>query len=710
MSDRVSIKQVLVSTFVLILISIGVKPAFAATSVFFNEIHYDNASTDTGEAIEIAGPAGTDLTGWSIVLYNGANSSMYDTAALSGTIPDNQNGYGTVAVSYPSNGIQNGSPDGMALVDASNGVVQFLSYEGSFTAGDGPANGLASTDIGVTEGSTTPAGYSLQLGGTGTTYEDFSWNMEAPATFGAVNNAQSFGSAPPPLPPAEVVINEVDSDTPGTDTAEFVELYDGGVGSTDLSGLVVVFYNGSNDSSYAAFDLDGFVTDANGYFVLGNSAVTPGLTFSNGLLQNGADAVALYTGNGSDFPNGTAVTTDNLVDAIVYDTDDADDAGLLPLLNAGQPQVNENGGGDKDNQSSQRCPNGSGGARNTDTYGQAAPTPGADNNCGGGGPAFGVCGDAATPIHTVQGSGAASPVAGMVEVIEGVVVGDYQDTTTQLGGFYLQEEDGEVDGDATTSEGIFVYDGGFGVGVAPGDVVRVRGTVAEYYDLTEISNVTDVAVCNSGVAVTPATITLPVASFDVWEHSEGMLVTIPQELTVTDNYTWGRYGEVELSGSGRLYTPTNVTAPGASAVALQDLNNRSRIQLDDASTIQNPLPLPPYIGPDNTLRVGDTVPGLTGVLSYSFGVYEIQPVGPISFARVNDRQTAPSNVDGDIRVVAVNVLNFFTTLDTGTPICGPTGGSDCRGANTADEFTRQRDKIVNEHRRAQRRRGGFDGD
>jgi hypothetical protein len=185
---------------------------------------------------------------------------------------------------------------------------------------------------------------------------------------------------------AQVLINEVDSDSPGTDAAEFLELYDGGAGNTALDGLVVVFFNGSVDTSYQAFDLDGYSTDANGYFVIcGNAAnvsncdldVTP----DSNLIQNGADAVALYTGNATDFPNETAVTTANLIDALVYDTDDSDDAGLLVLLNAGQPQMNENDGGSKDTESNQRCPNGSGGLRNTDTYTQATPTAGAANNC-----------------------------------------------------------------------------------------------------------------------------------------------------------------------------------------------------------------------------------------------------------------------------------------------------------------------------------------
>lgn len=179
--------------------------AFTQTpaTIFINEIHYDNDGTDSGEAIEIAGPAGTDLTGWSIVLYNGGNGAAYDTDALSGTIPNQQNGYGTVVVNYPSNGIQNGSPDGVALVNGTT-VVQFLSYEGGFAGVGGPANALSSTDIGVAETGSTPVGQSLQLTGAGTTYQSFAWSAPAASTFGAINTGQSFGATggtPTPVPP-----------------------------------------------------------------------------------------------------------------------------------------------------------------------------------------------------------------------------------------------------------------------------------------------------------------------------------------------------------------------------------------------------------------------------------------------------------------------------------------------------------------------------
>ncbi|MCP4707298.1 MAG: hypothetical protein GY869_01620, partial [Planctomycetes bacterium] len=186
-----------------------------------------------------------------------------------------------------------------------------------------------------------------------------------------------------------IIINEVDADNPGYyDAQEFIKLYDGGVGNTPLDGLVVVAFDGADNNSYnlnpySGIDLDGYSTDANGYFVIGNNGV-PGrdLVFNNNTLQNGADAVALYIGDDTDFPNNTAITTTNLLDAIVYDTNDGDDGGLLVLLNPGQPQVNEWGGpANNPGPSNQRCPNGSGGQRNTDTYIQADPTPDAPNDC-----------------------------------------------------------------------------------------------------------------------------------------------------------------------------------------------------------------------------------------------------------------------------------------------------------------------------------------
>src|SRR5688572_28775684 len=132
--------------------------AQGAPTVFINEMHYDNTGADTGEFVEIAGPAGTNLTGYQIVLYNGAGGAPYDTKSLSGSIPNQMNGFGTVIQTYAGT-FQNGAPDGVALV-RDGAVLQFLTYEGSFVAVGGPANGLTGVNIGVSEDGSGPVGDS----------------------------------------------------------------------------------------------------------------------------------------------------------------------------------------------------------------------------------------------------------------------------------------------------------------------------------------------------------------------------------------------------------------------------------------------------------------------------------------------------------------------------------------------------------------------
>ncbi|MBJ6982316.1 endonuclease [Luteimonas sp. MC1572] len=174
--------------------------AFAAlpahADVFVNEIHYDNAGTDVGEAIEIVASAGESLSGYQVVLYNGSNNASYSTTAVpAGNVVACGGQVRLATINYPLDGLQNGSPDGIALIDPQGNVVQFLSYEGAMTASNGPAAGLTSTDIGVFESNMAPVGTSLQLGGTGNTYASFSWADSATQTFGTCNNNQSFGEA-----------------------------------------------------------------------------------------------------------------------------------------------------------------------------------------------------------------------------------------------------------------------------------------------------------------------------------------------------------------------------------------------------------------------------------------------------------------------------------------------------------------------------------
>lgn len=159
-------------------------------SQWINEIHYDNDGTDTGEGVEVVFPSGTDLTCYSIVGYNGSGGSSYSTTAFTGTAGDEGCGYD--AVWLPISALQNGAPDGLALVDDCNGgtVIQFLSYEGVFAATNGPATGMNSTNIGVSEIGTTPIGESLQLSGSGSAYGSFSWQSPSTGSPGSMNSGQ----------------------------------------------------------------------------------------------------------------------------------------------------------------------------------------------------------------------------------------------------------------------------------------------------------------------------------------------------------------------------------------------------------------------------------------------------------------------------------------------------------------------------------------
>jgi uncharacterized protein len=312
----------------------------------------------------------------------------------------------------------------------------------------------------------------------------------------------------------------------------------------------------------------------------------------------------------------------------------------------------------------------------------------------------------AVTIMQIQGSGATSPLAGQTITTSGVV------TKVNTSGFFLQDPVG--DGDPSTSDGIFVFTGTAPT-VSAGQAVQLTAKVSEFntgastnadtaaHTVTELGSVTGLAVTGSGT-ITPLVLAFPFATQDAMEHYEGMLVTLNGPFTVQQNYFLGRFGELTLGTGGRLWTPTNAMRPGAAALALNADNIRRSIVLDDGSTVQNPNPTP-YLAADNTVRAGDTVGSITGVIDYGLttsantdaGAYKIHPTQPLTFARSNPRSAAADDVGGNIRVGSANVENFFTTLDDGSNKCPPSNtADDCRGANSAAEFTRQRNKVADE--------------
>jgi len=678
-------------------------PASAATSELVLSEYIEGSSFN--KAVEIYNGTGGDVDlaagAYTLELYSNGAATASQSLALSGTIAD-----GDVYV------LAHGTADLLILAQAdtiNNSVINFNGDDGVVLRKGGVVVDAFGQNA-VDPGSQWPGGGqndtlrrkdAVCAGDT-----DFSnafdasieWDIFAQDTFDGLGS-HSVSCATGPRDP---VINEFVANHTGADSEAFVEVF--GDANTDYSALTVLEIEGDSSSNEGTIDavLQVGTTNGGGYWIddedmengtitillvenfsgsVGNDldtdddgtfdltpwtrivddvAVSDGggsdLTYSSTVLAAFFDGNPFGAGGASRSPNGT--DTDTAADWVRNDFDGFGFPGF-----PGSPAVGE--------------------AENTPDAVNVAITAATDP--------FGACADPATFIHEIQGSGSSSGDVGSVREIEGVVVGDFQGSGG-LNGFFVQEEDADWDGDAATSEGIFVFDPANAVALVPNDLVRVRGTVAEFGGLTEINNLAAVLDCNATGAAASTPITLPVASTADFERWEGMLVEFPGTLHATGNFNQGRFGEVDLSVGGPLDNPTNVTTPGAPAQLLQDLNNRSRIQLDDGSNVQNPLTLP-YFDADGTLRTGDTVEDLTAVLSFSFGAYELQPVAPVSFTRVNTRLNPPG-VGGAVRVASFNVLNYFTTLDGSGPICGPGGDQGCRGADNLTEFTQQRDKLV----------------
>ncbi|WP_157928974.1 ExeM/NucH family extracellular endonuclease [Pararhizobium haloflavum] len=647
-------------------------------TVFISELHYDNDGTDTGEAIEITGPAGTDLTGWSIVLYNGSSNSAYSTRTLSGILPDQGDGLGTSVLTYPSNGIQNGAPDGIALVDAEGSVVEFLSYEGTMTAADGPAAGLTSTDIGVSQTGSEQAGSSLQR-----SLDQTSWAAtESENSFGTLNGAPADPSDPGDpgdggLDVSDIRINEFHYDNADTDAGEAIEVRVNA--DADLTGWSIALYRDTG-TVYDTIDLSGADASDSGDGFAYVVAEASG-------LQNGpADGFALVG------PDGT------VVEFLSYE-------GTLTATEGPAAGTTSTDVGAEETSS---APIGSSIERGADgawTFSSGTNTFGAANGTDGGGGDGGQDGEPAPLlISEIQGSGSASFYQGDYVLAEAVV------TYTVGNGFFMQEEMNDYDGDAATSEGIFVFTGG-APQVAVGDLVGVSGTVTEFNGLTELTDV-DITVNSAGNDLPDYTeITLPRASADIFEAVEGMRTSLTSSseapITVVENFNLARYGEVVLS-AGTQIQPTQIYDAQTQADeidALQAENALNRLTIDDGVSSQNPtefsyIPVEDtydangngYLDAEDTftadgptLRLGAEMDSaVEGVMTYQFGDYAMLVDGTLPVdqdTNTGARQDTPADVGGNAKVASFNVLNYFTTLGE-------------RGATTTEDLERQTTKIV----------------
>lgn len=618
----------------------------AATSVFLNEIHYDNTGTDVGEFAEVAFPDGTDLDGWSLVRYNGANGEIYtlpeqldenDLGAL--PVASSSGGFSFVVVDYPPNGLQNGGPDGIALVN--NGtVVQFLSYEGVFAATNGPANGTTSTDIGVVQtGDATqdPIGASLQLTGAGTAYEDFTWSRTSANTEGEVNTGQSFGAV---------------ENQPVTATC---------------GGALQVLEGSSATREVSATDPDGKVVD----LAIDSISDDPG-TISIGATspaaEDGGSATATVT-VGDDTPAGSytvkIVATND--DATPQTDDCTFSVTVQPILTIGAVQ---------------------------------GPT-----------------------LDTENGLTDASPLAGQQVFVRGVITELGRFPTAAGGvnrGFWIQSASDATDGDARSSDGLFVFIGSFdtvlrlagGPAYLPqvGDQVVLRGNVSEFFNLTELGSPRLVAVEDSGldigdtVATTEATPSDDLATANrFWERHEGMRIHLDAGSAVVaardvfpstkDGEVWVIRGDHPIAQRTNPYErivyrdphPLDDIGPAGSF----DNGNGERILLTSHG-----LKAGPPIDNDRLIapaRTYDTVTNpLVGALYFAFNKYSIEIQQDLELSRGADPAlNAPpqaADPDAEFATTDYNVENLYDYRDDPFDGCDFTGNAGCPGVSPPFDY------------------------
>jgi len=515
---------------------------------------------------------------------------------------------------------------------------------------------------------------------------------------------------------AQVVISQVyggGGNTGATLRNDFVELFNRGGTPVSLAGWSVQ-YASSTGSTWQVTAFSGVVLPGQYFLVqqaqgLGGTQDLPSPDVVGAVsLSATAGKVALVSTTTA--LSGTCPLDASVVDLVGYGAA-ANCAELAPtgdLSNTTAALRAANGCTDTDTNSSDFTP-GAPNPRNSATVANVCPD---------------TCAAADTPIGTIQGTGTTSPVVGTVATIQGVVVGDYEypgtgSSSNFLRGFYVQNLPADADGNPATSDGIFVFNGNNN-SVGLGQIVQVTGTVAEFdptltgVTATQLTTPT-ITLCAGMGTVTPAPVSLPLADAVALERYEGMLVSLPQTLYVTEHFQLGRFGQVTLSAQDRLRVPTSQTTPGAAAIAAQAQNDLNRIVLDDGSQMQNPDPIVfarggMALSAANTLRGGDTVTGVTGVLTQTDAasgllageamLYRVRPVNALNavlptFMAGNPRPSTPATVTGRLRVAGFNVLNYFNTFGA-TGCSNGVGGmsTSCRGAENQTEFDRQWPKIV----------------
>jgi hypothetical protein len=594
-----------------------------------NEFVANHAGTDTDEYVEVYGDPATDYSAFTILQIegDGAGAGVVDSAIAVGTT----DAAGFWVTPFLTNVLENGTLT-LLLVEGWSGAVGAdldTDNDGTLDAApwDRVVDSVAVSDGGASDRTYSPAvlapGYDGQPftpGGASRFPDGADTDAAAdwvrndfdgaglpsfPGVEAAPGEAVNTPGAPNQVVVAKtLVINEVDYDQPGTDTAEFIEIKNVGAAAVDLSAYEVVLVNGANNAVYLTIALPAVPLAAGDYFVVcANAANTPNCDLdvspNTNLIQNGApDAVAIVSGG-------------VVIDALSYE---GDVPGYVEGTGAG---LNDSGA--NDHQGLSRFPDGVDTDSNSDDFSLRCITPGAENtaqvsSC----PPPGGFEELLLEIWEIQGSGTASPhVGALVTTLDNVV------TAVGPDGFTIQTPDERIDADPATSDGVFVFTGGAnppaGLGVVAGARVDVTGTVQEFFQLTEIAGAVEVTVvsCCSPLpapvafdaATPPSTPSGPVPFI---ERYEGMLVTVTDAVATAGT---DRFGDLALVATGsRAFREPGILFPGLPGLPVWDGN-------PEVFEVDFDRLLPGFGAP---LNAGAVV-SATGPLGFAFGDYQIWP-------------------------------------------------------------------------------------
>ncbi|HTU10511.1 MAG TPA: Calx-beta domain-containing protein [Allosphingosinicella sp.] len=635
----------------------------APANPWLNEFHYDNGGTDTGEFIEVAGAAGTSLAGWTIALYNGnpGQLNVYTTLNLSGTIPDQSNGFGTLqfaAVGIQNGGAgSNGEPDGIALINASGQVVEFISYEGVMTPTSGPAAGMTSVNVGAgvfEDGATNGTSIIRVDGPPGGT-----WQVTNAPSAGAVNPQQTLpngGTAAPGIAVSDVSVNEAAGTVTFTVTRTNV-----------AAGAFTVDYETANGTALAGSDYDATsgtlsfadnqvqaqvtvninndaTPELNETFFLNLSNATGGATIQDAQgqativnddgtpIQVSINDVSIAEGASGTSILTFTVTRSGGTGAFSVDFGTVDGSATQPsdyLATSGTL----NFGAGVNTQTVSVTINGDLTPESTENFFVNLSNATNDAVIADAQGIGTIVNDEATFIHDIQGTSYFSPllaqegiasfnvVSATAYTVRAVVTA--VDNVGARQGYYLSEEVTDWDGNTFTSEGIFVMtrnDANVGTvvsGVSVGDLVEVTANVMEYQSFqsmprTVLVNPTGLSIIGQSQPLPSMTLTnMPNAVLTVANPNYFDSVDDPNDTFDASVYALSYFETVE----GMLVTiPNMVVADGFVSTSSGDpylmaysLDSANPEQINDRGgyTIAGDPP----VGPPDTATPGDDTTG-----------------------------------------------------------------------------------------------------